>query len=274
MIKEYLEHIKTNRGYSPATVISYERELRAFVAYQRRKDANARWSQISPNNIDEYVTDLVGLGMATATIKRKVSVIRSLFNYMRYKGMITNNPAQYTTTPKAAKTLPKTVETQAISAAIADVTNGITTRLQIAIIAETGIRISELLNIQCEDIDTTTRTIKINGKGAKEREVNYGLRTEELLTGYLTSQTGALFITATRDTERNIFKAIQKHSKQKKCSPHVIRHTFASEMTRNGAQLQAIAKILGHESTKTTEKYSHMMTATQAENYRQYAPQY
>lgn len=274
MISEYIEHIRTNRGYSRATVINYERDARAFVTFMKKHRPSAKWSQIQPADVDAYVQALVNEKFTAATIKRRVSVIRGIFNYMRYKGMTDQNPARFTTTPKAGRSLPKTIETDAIRAAIEDRTTTLTTRVQIAIIAETGIRIAELQAMNIEDIDRQQRTIHIHGKGAKEREVNFGQRTAELFEEYIGQGTGRMFTADTREIEYNIHKALRKHSSRPQCSPHAIRHTFASEMTRSGAQLQAIAKMLGHESTKTTERYSHMMTATQAENYRRYAPRY
>lgn len=272
MIQEFLKHIGKNRGYSRNTVEGYERDLHEFVRYMRTERPGARWSTITAQDLDAYVTAMYDLGLAAATIKRRVSAVRSLFTYMRGQHLVDRNPAQYTSTPKLAKREPRTVEPQAITAVVEDRQISFTTRVQVALLAETGIRISELMNLRVEDVDEQHRQLHITGKGQKERTVNYGARFAQMWAEYKGNATGRIFIEDVRTASRNIHFALAKHSAQRYLSPHIIRHTFATEMARNGASIYAIRDLLGHESVKTTEQYAHKCQSSSAQQYLQFAP--
>lgn len=272
MIQEFLSHIGKNRGYSRNTVESYGRDLREFVRFMQTERAGARWSTITAQDMDEYVAAMFELGLAQATIKRRVSSVRSLFTYMRGKHMIDKNPAQFTSTPKLAKREPRTVESAAITAVVEDSQVSLTTRIQVALLAETGIRISELMNLRVEDVDEQHRQLHITGKGNKERTVNYGTRFAQMWAAYKGNATGKIFIEDIRTASRNIHFALAKHSAQKYLSPHIIRHTFATEMVRNGASIYVVKDLLGHESVKTTEQYAHRCQSSSTQQYLQFAP--
>lgn len=272
MIQEFLSHIGKNRGYSSNTVDGYRRDLREFVHFMQTERTDARWSTITAQDLDAYVTAMYDQGLASATIKRRVSAVRSLFTYMRGQHLVDRNPAQYTSTPKLARREPRTVEPAAITAVVEDRQVSFTTRVQVALLAETGIRISELMNLRVEDVDEQHRQLHISGKGNKERTVNYGARFAQMWAEYRGIATGKIFIEDIRTASRNIHFALAKHSAQKYLSPHIIRHTFATEMVRNGASIYAVKDLLGHESVKTTEQYAHRCQCNSAQQYIQYAP--
>lgn len=272
MIQEYLEHISKNRGYSSNTIENYGRDLREFVKWMLEQRTSAKWSNITAQDMDAYVRNLCDLGYASASIKRRVSAVRSIYNYMRGQNLIKVNPAQYTSTPKLAKREPHTVEVQAITDVVTDSQVSLTTRVQIAILAETGIRISELMSLNVEDVDEQHRQMHITGKGNKERTVNYGERTASMWATYKGHATGRIFMEDVRTASRNIHFALAKHSAQKYLSPHIIRHTFATEMMRNGASIYAVRNLLGHESVKTTEKYTQRSQVSSTQQYLQFSP--
>lgn len=272
MIQEFLKHIGKNRGYSRNTVECYERDLHEFVRHMRTERPEARWSTITAQDLDAYVTAMADLGLASSTIKRRVSAVRSLYTYMRGQHLVDRNPAQYTSTPKLAKREPHTIEPAAITATVEDRQVSFTTRVQVALLAETGIRISELMSLRVEDVDEQHRQLHITGKGNKERTVNYGARFAQMWAEYRGNATGQIFIEDVRTASRNIHFALAKHSAQRYLSPHIIRHTFATEMVRNGASIYAVKDLLGHESVKTTEQYAHRCQSSSAQQYKQFAP--
>lgn len=272
MIQEYITFISKNRGYSQHTVENYRRDLGEFAKWIRQQRTGARWSNITAQDMDEYVRNLCDLGYAPASIKRRVSAVRSIYNYMRSQYLIKVNPAQYTSTPKLAKREPHTVEVQAITSVMTDSQVSLTTRVQIAILAETGIRISELMSLHVEDVDELHRQLHITGKGNKERTVIYGECTAKMWATYKGHATGLIFTEDVRTASRNIHFALAKHSGQKYLSPHIIRHTYATEMVRNGASIYTVRDLLGHESVKTTEQYAKRCQVGSAQQYLQYAP--
>lgn len=272
MIQEYITFISKNRGYSQHTVENYRRDLGEFAKWMNQQRTGARWSNITAEDLNVYVAAMSDKGLAAATIKRRISAIRSMYNYMRGQRLLTNNPAQYTSTPKLSKREPHTVETSAISSVINDNQISYTTRIQVAILAETGIRISELMALRVEDIDEAHRQMHITGKGNKERTVNYGQTVATMWAEYKGTATGRIFVEDIQTASRKIHFALAKYSAQRFLSPHIIRHTFATEMVRNGASIYAVKELLGHESVQTTEQYAHRCQSSSVNQYRQYAP--
>ena len=270
-VEIFVDFVVKNQGYSDNTATAYRRDLHQFAAWMRHHNASARWSTITAQDIDDYVQELSEQGAAAATIKQKVSAIRSLFTWFRRKKMLDVNPAQYTSTPKLAKRDPHTVELEAITATLDDEDINFVTRVQIAMLYETGMRISELMSMRWEDIDTENRQIHITGKGQKERTVCYGERTAQHLKPVKSQLVGQVFAQTTYQASRDIHFALKKHSAQKYLSPHILRHTMATEMARNGASIYAISSLLGHESIKTTEVYAHRSQAAAQQQYLQFS---
>lgn len=266
MIREFVEHLGRNRGYRPGTCREYEKDLTAFVTWVQDETDIRRWRDVTKATIDQYVADLNGDGLAPATIKRRVSTLRSLYTYARGRGLIDHNPAQWVSTPKLGKHLPTVADAAQITATLQDLGISRETKLAVAILAETGIRISELCNITRDDIDMQAKSIRIRGKGNKDRYVYYGNRTESLLTGF---GYGWQYIIkgSVRETRHAVYTATG-------ASPHSIRHLYATTMLNNGADLKTIAMLLGHESVKTTEIYARMGTARAKATYEHYKPTY
>lgn len=274
MINEFITFLTVNKGYSQETARAYKNDLQDFTKFAREQNPDAKWSTITQEEIEAYVAYMVSELYARTTIKRKVSSIRSIYSWFRTRKMLNSNPARFVSTPKAGTREPNTVEVEAIRKVLADGQISLTTRMQIAIIAETGVRISELMAIRGIDFDEEHQQIHITGKGNKQRTVNYGHMTATLWTLYKSDTANRIFVETTEQASRNIHFALKKYSAQEYLSPHILRHTFATEMARNGAQLQAIQLQLGHASVKTTEVYAHKSQAGSIAQYLQFAPVY
>lgn len=274
MINEFVTFLTVNKGYSMETARAYRNDLQDFAKFAREQNPDAKWSTITQEEIEAYVAYMVNELYARTTIKRKVSSIRSIYSWFRTRKMLDKNPARFVSTPKAGTREPKTVEVEAIRKVLNDGQISLVTRMEIAIIAETGVRISELMAIRGIDIDEEHQQIHVIGKGNKERTVNYGHMTAQLWTLYKSDTANRIFTETVEQASRNIHFALKKYSAQQYLSPHILRHTFATEMARNGAQLQAIQQQLGHASSKTTEIYAHKSQSGCTAQYLQFAPIY
>lgn len=274
MIKTYITFLEKNRGYSQATLKAYATDLRLFAAWAKSNTENPRWSCLQQADFEHYVADLYNDGQKASSVTRKVSAIRAFYTWMMGRGLMSTNPARFVSSPKIPKTAPKTVEMAAIRAALTSNAVSLTTKVQIAIMTEAGLRLQETLDLTTEDIDRELHAIHVTGKGAKDRTTYYGPETARLLRDYIPNgYTGKLFIQTQRETRAAVYAALKPFSHAQQLSPHALRHTFATNMLNNGASLETIEQLLGHESVQTTERYARMGSARSRDEYNNYAPQ-
>lgn len=274
MITTYTQYIVNNLGYSHHTAMAYQNDLSQFARFMRTIEDSPRWSQVTKAHVDAFVATLHEYGKANASIRRKVSAIRSFFDWCKAQGYgLEKNPARFVQMPKLGKHLPKVVEMDAIKKALQAPSTDPTTRAQIALIVESGVRLGELLAMTWEDVDLKTGAVRIHGKGNKERVVYFSARTRQILHEMTGVKAGLVFPgTDARQTRYEIFMALRTWSNARQLSPHALRHTFATEMLRNGAKMETVRDLLGHESIKTTERYAHVFKETTAKEYSLFAP--
>lgn len=266
MITTFINYLKCNRGLSENTCKAYSEGLKDFAQYINDNHKGTRWSTVTKQMIDSYVYDLVAEDTAPATIKQHISALRTFYKTCQAMGKNIDNPARFVSTPKLRDELPKTIETEAIKAALSDPKTPAAAKAAIAIIYETGIRLQELLDLRAENIDPKTQSIVIFGKGRKERTVYYGELTKKFgrcWHGQEHSQ---------REVRHLIYTALKPYSKAKQLSPHALRHTYASQLLNNGMSITAISKLLGHEHIETTEIYAKLANNTTQNLYLQFAP--
>lgn len=267
IINDYVKYLEQNRGYSQQTCKEYRKDLEKFVRWLRSSTDVERWGMVTKSTIDRWVSDMSAAHLTASTIKRRVSALRGLYTYAWLQGWCQENPAKYVSTPKKGHTLPKTADGRMIWASIHDTGTMEETRMAVAIMAETGCRLGELLNMKVSDIDQEERTITVRGKGNKERKVYYGDETASALRCCGKIGHGYLITKSERETRYNVHAATG-------ASPHNIRHTWATQMLNNGCPLESISKMMGHASVKTTEIYAEVATATLAADYNKYKPNY
>lgn len=266
MITTFLEYLRTNRGLSANTLRSYENDLRDFASFAKDRWPDCRWSTIEKWQIDAYVTYMVGEDYEPSTIKRHVAALRTLYKTMMALGGKIENPARFVSTPKLKTSLPKTIEKEAITAALQDPNTNDQAKAAIAIIYETGMRLQELIDMTASSINPKDSSIRIEGKGKKERTVYYG---------ELTKVYGRKWRPGThtqREVRHLVYTALKPWSKATQLSPHALRHTFASTMLNNGASIVEISKLLGHEHIETTEIYSQLSNTQTRQRYLEFAP--
>ena len=274
IIEEFVKYLVTNRGLSERTGIEYRKDLREIQKWMVANAKVERWSQVTKENIEDYVADMSLAGLKPATISRRISCLRTFYQYAWVKGLQQENPAKYVSTPKVGESVPKTLDPKEIQTAISDTTIDAMTRAMVTVMSETGIRVSELRNIRAWDINKEERSITISGKGNKERKVYYGDGTATLLGKLRVPGVTYLFPMGDREARSRIFWALRKHTPAAHCSSHCLRHTFATTMLNNGAELKSICTLMGHATVATTERYAKVAGVKVAADYKQYSTNY
>lgn len=274
VIEQFTAYIMLNRGLSARTATEYRKDLREIQKWLRQQAKVERWSQVEKDTIDEMVADWVTEGLHPATIRRRISCLRSFYQWAWVKGLQKENPAKYVSTPKLGQQTPKTLPTSVIAAAISDARTDRQTAALMTIMSETGTRIAEALNIRRADIDEETKQITVIGKGNKERRVYYGQGTTNVLSTLPSVGNGQLFTLGYRDARRRIHEALRRHTAAEHASSHTLRHTWATSMLNAGCDLKTISFLMGHASVKTTERYAQVAGAMTAAHYKLYHTDY
>lgn len=271
---EFLRYLKS-KNYSKATIINYGKDLKLFQKYLEIEKIN-NIKNIDYKVMRGYLSFLYDFDYEKKTVARNLSTIRSLFKYLVKENIISKDPMILIDNPKLDKKLPKVLNNIEVEdiLAIPDSNTPLGQRdiLILELIYSTGIRVSELVNIKIQDIDFNDKKIIITGKGNKERIVLFGNVLLNKLNKYLndgrrqlTKKSNDYLILnnqgnkiTSRGIELIIDKTLKKGGITYKISPHTLRHTFATHMLNNGADLRTVQELLGHESLSTTQIYTHV----------------
>lgn len=253
IIDRFISYISDIRGYSPATVDGYLRDLlkvQSFLSNQRGVDG---WMSVTRDDIDAYISYQVSRGMKPATTNRHLSAISSLYGYLRRCGYQVKNPCQYESRRKEPKKVPTTIPLEQLKTAYRE-SQGIV-KAMLAVLITTGCRIGELLEIQGRDIDPISGRTVLRGKGDKERVVFMTKDAVDAIQNAGINNGGKLFKCDQRNARWMIYKALVPYCNAPQLSPHAIRHTFATELATKGVATTTLAAILGHSHIETTQKY-------------------
>lgn len=271
-ILKFIDELKYEKNYSNLTYEGYLSDLDLFLQYLNENNIKS-FNSVEYQDIRLYVNYLYDLDYNNRTISRHISSLRSFFKYLKVNNIIDNNPMVLVSNPKLEKRLPKYLNfeyTEKLLNAYSNDYIGIRNSLILELLYSTGIRVSELVNIKLNDI--SGKTIKIVGKGNKERIVYFGDRCLNLINLYLKESYNKLNVnnlnylllskTGKKISDREIRKVIDDAAVianiDMKISPHVLRHTFATHMLIDGADLRSVQELLGHENLSTTQIYTHL----------------
>lgn len=271
-ILKFIDELKYEKNYSNLTYEGYLSDLDLFLQYLNENNIKS-FNSVEYQGIRLYVNYLYDLDYNNRTISRHISSLRSFFKYLKVNNIIDNNPMVLVSNPKLEKRLPKYLnfeDTEKLLNAYSNDYIGIRNSLILELLYSTGIRVSELVNIKLNDI--SGKTIKIVGKGNKERIVYFGDRCLNLINLYLKESYNKLNVnnlnylllskTGKKISDREIRKVIDDAAVianiDMKISPHVLRHTFATHMLIDGADLRSVQELLGHENLSTTQIYTHL----------------
>lgn len=271
-IQDFLNYIKFEKRYSQHTLISYQNDLEQFFAFLTEYDSPPV-PKITATFIRSWLAQLKGEEKLTAkSINRKISTLKSFFKYQLKNGVIKVSPMTTITSPKIGKRLPQflkesDVETLFQHVEFPDDWDGRSTRLILLLFYNTGIRLSELINLKQSQLDVYNRQIKVLGKGNKERIIPVSADLIKELTDLIANSPGKeipnVFVTEKGKplNPRNVYSRVKTYlsavTTLEKKSPHILRHTFATHLMNNGADLNAVKELLGHSSLAATQVYTH-----------------
>ena len=275
MIDQFLNYLRFERNASPQTVQTYEDSLREFESYLTFREDGLSFEAVDTDLIRDWMESLMDRGNNASTINKKLSALRSFFRFALKRGLVEKDPAHALAGLKKSKPLPQFLREGEMDRLLDGMEWGedykdVRARTLLLLLYETGLRRSELAGLNDGDIDFGACQLKVTGKRNKQRIVPFGAELAEALKGYMDVRNeqlrldgDALFLNdkGRRITGQQVYAIVRKHltgaTSLKKRSPHVLRHTFATAMLNNGAGLESIKNLLGHESVSTTEIYAH-----------------
>ncbi len=275
-IAEFSSYLETEKRSSAHTVKNYIVDLTQFAEFVKTRAKSKNIADLDHGVVREYLGTLFGKKNPTS-IARKLSSLRSFFDFCIKRGIVKNNPAKEVPAPKVPKRVPKflTVDEVFLLLDSPDTSAALGRRDKaiLELLYASGLRVSELVGLNSGDLSLTEQTVRVLGKGRKERIVPVGKKACDSLGGYLelrsalvseAKDSGAIFVNrngtrlSTRAVERLLLKYIKQSGIQKAATPHVLRHTFATHLLNAGADMRGIQELLGHSSLSTTQKYTHV----------------
>jgi len=318
-LRSFLEFLRLNRNASPHTVAAYDSDLSQFLAFtaaqQRKKSTELRPVDIDLPAVRAFMADLYRQGQARASVSRKLSALRTFTRFMRREGWIEGDPVALAAAPKREQKVPAHLSMDEMSTLLStpDASNplGCRDRAILELFYASGLRLSELVGLDVEDVNLSARMVRVMGKGAKERIVPFNDTTKKALAGWLKDRNAmlgqlgtakdppsprgyggvgaksakgaktkgdALFVNfrGSRLTGRSVQRLVARYvslcSTRFGISPHALRHSFATHLLERGADLRAIQELLGHVALSTTQRYTHVNSAQLLDVYRRSHP--
>ena len=275
-INDFINYLLNVRNYSENTIINYKIDLDEYYKYI--KFNNIEILEIKYENINPFLATLYNIKhYSKSSVSRKISTLRSFYKYLYDNELIDKNPFLFISLPKKEKKLPRFVNYEDLDLILnspdLNTDIGVRDRLILELLYGTGIRVSELCNIKIDDIDLKNKTIRIIGKGNKERIVLYGEYCENILEKYINinrknllkdkdhsilivSNNGSNISVST--VQKILSNILKKVSIKKNITPHVFRHTFATHLLNEGCDILTVKELLGHSSLDTTQIYTHV----------------
>ncbi|MEO0280729.1 MAG: site-specific tyrosine recombinase/integron integrase [candidate division WOR-3 bacterium] len=273
-VLEFLEYLKSNKGYSENTIKSYEDDLDRFIYFLKENQIND-FKSVKRNDIRSFITFLIESKLSKRSITRKISTLKTFFKFLKHKEIIENDPMAFYKGLKFEKKLPQTLSVAIVSKFLDSFKDDDFLELRDHLIFEIlygcGTRSNELINIEDKDIDLENRIIRIEkGKGDKERIVPFNNKIKELIIKYIPlrdkirrQECKTLLISRNGKKLDNsiirkiVKKRIKNFAEISNISPHTLRHSFATHLLNGGADIRFVQELLGHSSIGTTQIYTH-----------------
>ncbi len=290
-LKEYLYYLKVTKNLAKNTILSYERDLQDYLQFIKKNYEIKDYNKITTEQIKNYLKSLSKKNIKATSVTRKISSIHSFHKYLTNENLVDKDVSEKLKKPKTKKTLPTVLNIQEITAIInqtylenepLDLRN----RALLELAYGSGLRVSELLTLSIADLHLNKGLVSVIGKGNKERIVPLGEEAIQALRDYIVKgrmklnpkSQNTLFVNKFGESLSRIgfYKIVQtladKAMINKKISPHTFRHTFATHMLENGANLKSVQELLGHEDIMTTENYTHVSKAHLKKIYNEAHP--
>jgi integrase/recombinase XerC len=268
----FLEYLQYEKRFSNHTILAYSNDLAQFSEYLQITYEIKELPEISHTLIRSWIVSMMDQKMSPRSVNRKITTLKTFYKYLLRQQVVTENPMLKIQSPKTSKRLPVFVEKDNMDALLDTIEfgsdfDGERNKLIMELLYATGIRLSELINLKQANVDLNSCQLKVLGKRNKERIVPFNNALKQLIEGYLeheeTKESYYLFVTkkGKKLYEKFVYRVVNKYLSQvtsiSKKSPHVLRHTFATHMLNNGADLNAIKELLGHANLSATQVYTH-----------------
>lgn len=280
-VYDFLSHIELERGYSENTLAAYRNDLNQFLTFLEGREAVVLWSDVDKDVVIAYIVHLHDREYSSATVARKVAAVKSFFHFLQAEGDITENPTEALDAPQVKKRLPQTLSREDVDRLLSaphaiDGPKGLRDAALLETLYATGMRVSELVALNVDDVNTASATVRCFGKGGKERIIPMYERAVECLRAYVdegrlaylrSPQDKALFLNArgTRLTRQGLWLLIKEYVEMADIgagvTPHTLRHSFATHLLDGGAGLREVQQLLGHSNVSTTQIYTHVSGA-------------
>lgn len=290
LIESFLDYLQYERNYSEKTVLAYGEDIKQLREFAQEEYGKFDPLEVEAELIREWIVSLMDRGYTSTSVNRKLSSLRTFYKYLLKQGEVVVDPLCRIKGPKNKKTLPVFLKESEMNRLLDETDfgkgfKGCRDRLVIEMFYATGMRLSELIGLDDKDVDFSASLLKVTGKRNKQRLIPFGDELRDLMLGYIDIRnetipvrSEAFFI---KEDGKRLYKNLvynlvkrnlSKVATLKKKSPHVLRHTFATTMLNNGAELGAVKEILGHESITTTEVYTHATFEELKKVYKQAHP--
>ena len=290
-VQAFIAYLQIEKNYSPYTIEFYMQDIDQFFRFMKDQVID-KLEDVSPSDVRIYLTELFSQQLARKTIARKISSLRSFYRFLLREKIVENNPFSAVSIPKLEKRLPDFFYEEELQQLFLSCdTNtplGLRNKALLELLYATGIRVGECTKIQLSDIDFSVSTVLVRGKGQKERYVPFGSFAHQALEAYIktgrnmlmksTSSHSYLFVNyrggiLTDNGVRDILnKMMDTSSSQGKIHPHKLRHSFATHLLANGADMRTVQELLGHAFLTSTQIYTHVTNEYLKKTYMSYHP--
>jgi integrase/recombinase XerD len=291
-LTDFIHFLMVEKGLSKNTIISYERDLKSYLQYLRQVETLSELNEVQRVHIVHFLGSLKEQGKSAKTLARHIASVRAFHQFLIRDKVTDHDPSVHLETPKMEKSLPKVLNLQEVEILLDSPKQndhfGIRDKAMLELLYATGIRVSELIGLNLGDVHMAMGFVRCIGQGNKERIIPVGKTAAAAIDRYL--ERGRPFFTGKKQSEEALF--LNHHGKrltrqgfwkilkriameagiQKELTPHTLRHSFATHLLENGADLRAVQEMLGHADISTTQIYTHVSKTRLTDVYRQFHP--
>ena len=288
-VDEFLSYLNLQKRFSPLTTKNYAIDLKQFFNFLNQEVYDSRLSEISYQHVRSFIASLIDKKKSTVSVNRKISCLKSFFKYALKNNLISNNPMQKIQGPKTPKRLPVFIDENQIEKIFNQLKfdsgfEGIRNKLLIDVLYQTGLRRAELINLKETDLDLISLQLKVLGKRNKERIIPFSIHLKRSIQEYLNAKqennliNSFLFVNlkniqlSPQALTKIVSEILSEVTTNKKKSPHVLRHTFATHLLNRGADINAVKELLGHANLSATQIYTHNTIEKLKKSYNQAHP--
>lgn len=286
----FLQYLTHEKRFSKHTIKAYEKDLDQFLEYVQEECGLPTVAEASHHHIRSFIVHLIGEGRQARTVNRKLSTLKAYFRFMVKRGYLNADPTLKVSAPKLPKRLPAAIQQEALQRLFTEIAFGVDYQGQrdkmiLELLYATGMRRSELIQLSVADVDLAKRQLLVRGKGSKERLIPFSQQLSTQLQAYIDLRQatfdrvdGALFLTAKGKPlyPKLVYSMVKQYlsavSSSEQRGPHALRHSFATHLSENGAELNAIKALLGHSSLASTQIYTHNSIERLRQVYQQAHP--